>query len=347
MKLYKRAFPFLLALILLAGCAGRQDGGRTIIDGDGCQVVIPAQVRRVACLSKILNMVASLDDVENIAYISKASYDCITDFARLMFDGIEDIRVIENDASVEELLAMDFDVAYIIDPETAESYRRAGIPAVVLSTYSIDELISCFDLIGEISGGEAARRAEYFREHTETILKKVASVIPKDPEERPTVYYLNANAGIDPCMTDGAHTLFAECVEAAGGKLAIGERGRNFAVTAESLLSADPDFIVVGETNQAQAYDALPQSDLARGMSALRDGNVYLCPCRIFHWARAGIETPLFILWLASVLYPDAISSAQVADAASAFYRDMYGKAPDADSIAAVLAGREEFNHID
>ncbi len=148
--------------------------------------------------------------------------------------------------------------------------------------------------------------------------------IPED--ERPTVYYVGgttaystriAGNGIE--FVTNAGGVFALTEEEMGGSTTTSE------VTAEQLLAADPDVIIVGTNNRAAGYESLMSDEALTGLSAIQNGQVYTTPQGTLPWDTYGPEQSMAVLWMAKTLYPDLFEDIDLVEEMKEFYQTFYG----------------------
>ena len=95
-------------------------------------------------------------------------------------------------------------------------------------------------------------------------------------------------------------------------------------VSYEQLLAWNPDAIVLAPMAEYTVEDVLADPALA-DLDAVKNGKVYAMPNVIESWDSPIPSSCLGSVWMASVLYPDAVSTEDYKKACVDFYQQFYG----------------------
>lgn len=128
--------------------------------------------------------------------------------------------------------------------EALDQIRSAGVRVEILPVPTdFDELYHKFEIVGALLG-----RDERARELVDRVRSEVDSVQAQAVDSRPRIAYLYTR-GVDVNLLFGAGMVSAVLIEAAGGIDAGEDAGvqGTISVTAESLVAAAPDVIIVPE----------------------------------------------------------------------------------------------------
>ena len=101
-------------------------------------------------------------------------------------------------------------------------------------------------------------------------------------------------------------------------------------VSYEQLLAWNPDAIILAPQAEYTVDDVLNDPALA-DLDAVKNGKVYAMPNVIESWDSPIPSSYLGSIWMASVLYPDAVSTEDYTKACVDFYQQFYGF--DASSV--------------
>lgn len=152
--------------------------------------------------------------------------------------------------------------------------EELGIPVYLLSPRTLDEVVACFEAVGDITGeSEAGKRLS--REVKARLDGVRAKYEGKPAEKRPKVYY---EVYSDPIMTAGPNTLIHHIIEAAGGVNIASDAKEDYPVISpEVVIERNPDVIVYPEfhgtgvltVEQLQSRPGWTQ------ISALKSGKVH------------------------------------------------------------------------
>lgn len=110
------------------------------------------------------------------------------------------------------------------------------------------------------------------------------------------------------------------------------------AMSAEALLQADPEGLIVWSREERDTLLADPQ---LAAMSAVRMRRVHAVPMGATPWLAPGVEQCLGVLWAARQLYPDRFQGLDLIEEPRGFYHRFYGTAIDPGEAASILSGMD------
>jgi iron complex transport system substrate-binding protein len=205
-----------------------------------------------------------------------------------------------------------------------ESIRNAGIPVVEINTGANNEVGSCqkeFELIGELLGDPetAAELVSFWDENLQAITDRLQSV-PADARVR--LFYALG----DLTHTNGGQAWGQALITAAGGINVAEEMGSMKDTGLEQVIKWDPEAMILSsnEGRFISIAEVIDNSQL-RGVKAVEDKRVFLCPVGGFWWDRPSPEAVLGITWLAKALYPEQCADLDLEDLAKEFFKRFYG----------------------
>jgi iron complex transport system substrate-binding protein len=333
-----------LALLPVPGHAADT---RTLVDGAGRRVEVPARVERVYAAGgpatiflyalapgALLGWTRPLTPEEQ-AFIP-APYAGLPVLGRLTGRG--------NTASVEVVLAarphviLDYGVVnptYVALADRVQ--QQTGVP-YLLYDGGLSAMPRALEQAGDLLGvrDHAARLARY----AEGVLRDVDARLARvPPERRPRVYYARGPRGLE-TATRGA--INVEGIERLGARNVAGERPGSpgtTAVSPEQVLGWDPEVII---TIDPAFFAAVRTDPVWRNVRAVRDGRVHLAPPDPFPWVDSppSVNRLIGLRWLGRVLYPDLFPE-DLRQETRAFYALFYHRAPDDRQLDALLAGFE------
>ena len=120
---------------------------------------------------------------------------------------------------------------------------------------------------------------------------------------------------------DGTKTIIDTWVKYAGGKNAVQKEGSMIEITAEEIVAADPDIIIVGGADNQKAVEKIYADPVFAGLKAVKNKKVYGNPKGVFSWDRYGAESALQILWAATIIQPELFRDVDVKAQTKAFYK--------------------------
>ena len=227
-------------------------------------------------------------------------------------------------ASAEEVLGIDPDVVILSNKDTAATYTEAGIPVFSVNAATTDDFLKAVVKTGELFGEEYAQKAQDFADYYQANIDLVAERVAAIPEEdRLTVYYVYGKTPYNTSIKGNG----CEFVTNAGGVFALtpDDLGDSKEVTAEQLLAADPDVIIVGTNNRSAGYEALMSDEALTSLSAIKNGQVYKTPQGTLPWDTYGPEQSMAVLWMAKTLYPEQFEDIDLVQTMKDFYERFYG----------------------
>ncbi len=305
------AVRFLVAAVFVFGALVTTAGARTITDSAGRTIEIPEDVNRVFAAGPpasiliyalkpdaLLGWPRALRDYER-PYVAEP-YRELRETGRVTGRGGE--------ANLERVLLLNPDL--IVDfGSVRDTYidladrvqEQTGIPYILVNG-RFDLTADSLRLVGDALG--VPDRAEALATDVETTLDELESVLDAVPEEeRPRVYMARGPDGLETGLKGSINT---EIIERAGGRNVAEVRGQFglVQVSPEQVIIADPDTIITWDQT---FFDHVWNEALWQGISAVRDGRVYLSPRAPFGWIDRppSINRMMGLKWLAGLFFPD------------------------------------------
>ncbi|MCK9581430.1 MAG: ABC transporter substrate-binding protein [Methanoregula sp.] len=317
----------LATILLIPKTSSAMETGqtRTITDMTGRTIEVPANLSRIVitCCGGATHEVMVMGGSDKIvAQPSK----CIMPQLRVIqprFETVPDAGSFDN-VNVEQIVALhpDLVIASITSEKGNTKIRDSGIPVVTVMTGrgNMSVLKQEFAMIGRVLGTEkeASALLSSWDVHLTRIQDRV-STIPAD--QRKKVYYMNGKLG----STDGSGWWGQEFITAAGGINVAEEMGTVQETTAEQIIAWNPDVIIISRNKGVFTVNDVKNNPQLSSISAVKNGQVYVCPTGAFWWDRPSPESPLGILWLAKTLYPEKFSDIDLKTETRDFYQTFYG----------------------
>ena len=99
----------------------------------------------------------------------------------------------------------------------------------------------------------------------------------------------------------------------------------------------DPEVIIANE-NSALAY--IKGNPQWSGIKAVQNNRVYQLPLGISRWGHPGsVEIPLAVLWTAKTVYPEILTTVNMAEEVDNFYRTFFNFELSDEQIEKILKG--------
>jgi iron complex transport system substrate-binding protein len=177
------------------------------------------------------------------------------------------------EVDVEQIVALEADLVIaggnsFNPPDKIAQLRELGIPVLVVYAPDVDAVFADIELTGAAVG-----RADEAKDLTAAMRAEFNQVAAATADlERPRVFYeLDATSAIYTAADD---SFLAEMIELAGGEPITTGSTTSFEIALESLVTADPEVILLGDA----AYGVTPEAVAARpgwdGMRAVTAGAI-------------------------------------------------------------------------
>ena len=214
-----------------------------------------------------------------------------------------------------------------------------GIPYVVVGYETLDEQLDAVAVIGAAldTEEEAARYIDWAK----GIMERVEQGCRDIPApERPRIYH-SVNEAV---RTDYQSSICAEWIALTGaenvsltsGGLSL--EGDKAYTTLEQIYVWEPDLIIC---NEPGVDDYILSDEKWAGLDCVEQGRVYQIPVGTSRMGHpTSTETPLALLWLAELLYPDYFDidfSQELKD----YFEEFYDYQLSEETVEAILAGDE------
>jgi iron complex transport system substrate-binding protein len=242
-----------------------------------------------------------------------------------------------NAVNLETLLAVkpDFVTLWLGNEPLGKRLERAGIPVLYLGYTTPEEMKTAVRTLGQALGPQERAKAEDFVRYYEDNLRRVATALSDLPEAaKPRVYY----AATDPLRTEGSKSMVDVWINLAGGINVAARSGLQGVgqVHQEDVLAWNPEIIVTMNAAQRQA---ILEDFRWKGISAVRNGRVFVNPHGVNNWCTRAAEASLQVLWAAQTFHPERFSQIDMGLETHRFYQRFYGLDLDADELSHILRG--------
>lgn len=345
----KRTISLALVCVLLlgalCGCSPKaqpQTDGITVTDCAGRTVTVPADPQSISVLcpfSGPMLVMFGYGDRITTTVNNAARSKLLADICPAMQNAV----VVKNSGAInaEEIMARGTDLIVTNAGvyETAaerEKLDAMGIPYIVIDFETIEEQFRAVRVLGE-----ALRQSE----KAEQYIKWFQSALDRADEAAKTGTPVRLYHAVNEAVrTDYKGSYCAEWIAHTGvtnvslESGALNMEGNKAYTTLEQIYAWDPDLIIC---NEAQVDDYILSDEKWVGLSAVQTGRVYQIPIGITRMGHpSSLETPLALLWLTKLLYPDTFDldfDKELRD----FYMYFFGFTLSDDWLAAIKDGSE------
>ena len=180
--------------------------------------------------------------------------------------------------------------------------EQTGIPFVHITAMT-DNTGDAYRMLGELLGmtEEAETLASYCDEHYAMMTELAGKV------EKAKLLYLLGDTGLNVIAKGSYH---AEIIDLLSDNLAVVEspssKGSGNEIDMEQLLAWNPDVILFAPNS---VYATVGDDAAWQQLNAVKNGKYYEVPMGPYNWMGfpPSVQRYLGMLWMASLLYPDAV----------------------------------------
>ena len=174
----------------------------------------------------------------------------------------------------------------------------------------------------EVIGTDDARKkaeklANKIHDNSEFVTARTKNI---PDAKRPKVLHLLGGANL--LKIDGTNTIQNTWIKLGGGVNAINTEGSMIEISAEEIINANPDIIIVGGNDTDAQIKKIKEHPAFSGSNAVKNGKVYGNPKGVFSWDRYGAENVLQILWAAKTIQPDLFKDVDIKAKTKEFYKE-------------------------
>ncbi|MDR1713063.1 MAG: ABC transporter substrate-binding protein [Coriobacteriales bacterium] len=320
------------------------DSGRTVIDLAGRSVTVPTDVEHAAAVAgPSYEKVFLLGQADRLAGIHFVMID--RPWVVETNPNVSQLTAIESpgEPNVEGLIELGADVVLFFDyEEPLAAMEAAGLPVVVVQNstgnpttadefieYQKQEVQVFADTFGADAQAKAAAWIAYFDEKVAYVQERVGSI---PDAERKTAVYAYGEEGLGVFSTYSYPSFW---LELAGGRNIADESGAEMdtEVTMEQMIAWDPDYIFMGRMDSTEAVTG---NAAWAEMSAVQQGNVYLCPDGVMFWDYSS-EGVLLMEYLAQKMYPELFADLDMVAEVQDYYETFYNYDLSAENAQRIL----------
>ena len=319
---------------------------RTITDGVGRTVEIPAAVETIVPLGNTPRMIVYLGLADRVVGIEECEI-ATSPIQAYAYVNLEQWSALPNCGTnsmgdtayyPEEIILADPDVILCTDPaDTADNLQsQTGIPVVSVPQGTLfgEDYEEALRILGDVCG--VSDRAEEVISFINTCLEDLESRTQDIPDDsKPTV--LGAGATFKGGHSiDGIYTNYPVFEVLSANDVAkdvTGDTGSSgVMVDREQILAWDPEIIFFDSGSmELVRTDYAENPGYFQQLRAVKNGNLYQWPNSTWHWS--NVEIPLVSAYSAGILlYPEAFADVDFEEKASEIFDFFLGQ-PDYLSV--------------
>ena len=347
----KKILCLLLALsmtaVSLCGCGPKENvpKGETVsvTDCAGRTVDVPKDPQSICCVcpfSGSLVVMFGLGD----RMTTTCNNVWRSNLLKAICPSVADMTVVKNNGSLnaEAVMSLKTDLIIINDGMYASEDERKkldslGIPYVVIGFTDIESQLDAIEILGKVLGSE--EEAGEYIDWCRNTYSEVRTALSASLGPKISLYHAVNEA----TRTDYDGSICAEWIAMTGVRnVSLGSElkleGEKAYTTLEQIYSWDPDMIIC---NEPGVDDYILSDPKWAGLRCVREAKVYQIPVGV---ARMGhptsTETPLALMWLAELLYPELYDIDYV-QVLKDYYHRFYDYDISDDTAEAIIEGDE------
>lgn len=336
-----------LAASLLSGCgamAGQSAADTiTVTDCVGRTVEVPKDPQSICCVCPFSGPIIVM-----CGYGDRVTTGCNnmtrSNLLTMICPGIADAVVVKSSGSVngEAVLEYGTDLIFVNDgtyetPEERAKLDSLGIPYVVIGFDDLESQLEAMLVIGRALNAEDKTQA--YVDWCKGVYSDVQASLTDAPDESLDLYHaINEAVRTDyaGCICDEWITMTGVNDVSLSTDLSV-DGGKAY-TTLEQIYTWDPDLIIC---NEAGVDDYILSDEKWAGLRCVRDGAVYQIPVGISRMGHpTSTETPLALMWLANLLYPEQYEI-DYAQTLKDYYLRFYGFEIDDEMVQDIIQADE------
>ena len=321
--MHKVAKIGLVASLFAALSLSAAESARSITDMKGVKVSVPEKVEKIAALwnanNEIILALGGMDKVVATTDLIKTNK-----WFEHVYPKLKNLPAALNgkDLQIEELVKLAPDVIVVSSKNYQDELIKNGFSAVNLIFRDYPDMEKSIYATAEVIGTDDARKkaeklANKIHDNSEFVTARTKSI---PDAKRPKVLHLLGGANL--LKIDGTNTIQNTWIKLGGGVNAINTEGSMIEVSAEEIINANPDIIIVGGNDTDTQIKKIKEHPAFSGSNAVKNGKIYGNPKGVFSWDRYGAENVLQILWAAKTIQPDLFKDVDMKVKTKEFYKE-------------------------
>ena len=321
--MHKVAKIGLVASLFTALSLSAAESARSITDMKGVKVSVPEKVEKIAALWNANNeIILALGGMDKVV----ATTDLIKNnkWFEHIYPKLKNLPAALNgkDLQIEELVKLAPDVIIVYNKNFQDELIKNGFSAVNLIFRDYPDMEKSIYATAEVIGTDDARKkaeklANKIHDNSEFVTARTKSI---PDAKRPKVLHLLGGANL--LKIDGTNTIQNTWIKLGGGVNAINTEGSMIEISAEEIINANPDIIIVGGNDTDTQIKKIKEHPAFSGSNAVKNGKIYGNPKGVFSWDRYGAENVLQILWAAKTIQPDLFKDVDMKVKTKEFYKE-------------------------
>jgi len=253
-------------------------------------------------------------------------------------DGVHTVgthRVVQtaigNDVNPEKVLELRPDVVLTSNKDVAEELQSLGVPSVVLSLETGENIKKSVQVTGDVFG--VPDRADAYVAYFDEMVNRVERIAVTIPEaDKPSVLYIDTRPLRRPNLVM-EWMLNRVGVESVTKDITIGQ----YQFSAEQLLAWNPELLI--GMRPYDRDDLFGDSRFA-SVQAVKNRALTIVPTGIQIWGNNTAEQPLALAWVATQVFPGHYADIDMPAETKRFYSEFFRIDLTDRQVADLLAAR-------
>ncbi|MFA5460942.1 MAG: ABC transporter substrate-binding protein [Sulfurimonas sp.] len=286
---------------------------KTITDDYGRVVVVPDTITKIYAASPPITMSVLAFNPDLVAALNSPFNELQREYVGSAFDKkvVGGFMGQGNTPNFEILSSVKPDVILMWGRSSAHEkilakFEKLGIPVLLVKNDSIHDIITQFELLGNLTNNKA--RADELIAYTQKSLSLIESLQSNLKEQKSIRYYYAQ--GVDGLNSECEGSFHLEPFKFAGAKNALDcKMSSNYGmekISIETILLSNPDVIVAMESTFAENVS---QNSQWENIKAVKEGKVFTIPSTPFNYISRppSFMRLLGIRWLIHSFYPSIL----------------------------------------
>ncbi|MGN1141249.1 MAG: ABC transporter substrate-binding protein [Oliverpabstia sp.] len=321
---------------------------RQVTDAAGNVVEVPSDISKIAVTPlPWSSVIFAIDGTsERMTSINPGA---MTAYTGLFFEKLDshygelDTSNIGKDFSInmEALVSEGVQACVIWDYQTDEAKQLSdiGIAPVMVKNETVEELQESFRAIGELLGKE--ERAQEFIDLYGETYDEIKSYQDKvEAADKPKVLYLRNSE----LKLQGNDNFIKEAMDMAGADNVAADASN---ISMEEILEINPDIIFLSwfdDFTPDDLYENRIDGQDWSTVNAVINKKVYKTPLGIYRWDAPGVETPLMMEWLATMIQPEIFADIDMKQEVTDYFQNYFNYSITDEDYAQIMCEAENSN---
>jgi len=308
----KRIAFLIASLLLVASCAGSGTAGpsataTTAVTASRTAAAFPASVtdfqNRSVAISKRPERIVSIGPSNTEFLFALGAGDRVVgddDFsdepaAAKTKEHVGGVKVnLEKVAS----LRPDLIITVKFSDGTIEALTQLGAAVLVVDPQGLPDVAKTAILLGQAVGADGRTLAGDIQKQIDAVSAKTQAAA------KPHVFHEVDASDLTKMYTVGPNSFIDDLIKVAGGvNIAVGAKTQYPTISAEEVVKADPEIVVLGDSGYGTTVDEVAARPGWSAMSAVKNKRVYPVPGNLF--SRPGPRVGTAALEYAKLVHPE------------------------------------------